>query len=105
MVVVFRITRTLKISANELPVLEPALKAARRPEVPAVCRLWKQFQKVFSLSEKDGGAVIRVVSSLGTGRHPRYGGRGMGCPQGVCTVPVSEGWRQRSTVSQSDSGT
>jgi len=62
------IAKTLKVSADELLGFKPPPKAARLPEDPEVRRLWKKFQQVLSLPEKDRRAVIRLVNSLVAGR-------------------------------------
>ncbi|MEW6747816.1 MAG: helix-turn-helix transcriptional regulator [Planctomycetota bacterium] len=62
--VVVEIAKALKVSADELLGLKPPPKTARLPEDPEVRRLWKKFQQVLSLPEKDRRAVIRLVNSL-----------------------------------------
>ena len=71
--VVVEIAKALKVSADELLGLRPPPKAARLPEDPEVRRLWKKFQQVLSLPEKDRRAVIRLVNSLVAGRTSRNG--------------------------------
>ena len=41
-----------------------SLEGKRSQEDPEVRRLWKKFQQVLSLPEKDRRAVIRLVNSL-----------------------------------------
>jgi hypothetical protein len=41
-----------------------SIRAARSAEDPEARRLWKKFQQVMALSEKDRRAVIRLVNSL-----------------------------------------
>lgn len=72
-VAVVEIAQALKVSADELLGLEPPPKAASTREDPEVRRLWKKFQLVLSLPEKDQRAVIRLVNSLVTGRASRNG--------------------------------
>jgi transcriptional regulator with XRE-family HTH domain len=63
--VVIRIAKVLGVSADELLGLAPTPKAAQTKEDPEVRRLWKNFQKVLALPERDRRAVIRLVNSLG----------------------------------------
>jgi transcriptional regulator with XRE-family HTH domain len=65
---VVEIAQALKVSADELLGLKPPPKAARTKEDPGVRHLWKKFQQVLSLPEKDRRAVIRLVNSLVAGR-------------------------------------
>lgn len=67
------IAKALKVSADELLGLKQPPKAARLPEDPEVRRLWKKFQLVLSLPEKDRRAVIRLVNSLVAGRTQKNG--------------------------------
>ena len=62
--VVVELAKVLKVSADELLGLKPPPKAARSKEDPEIRRLWKKFQQVLSLPEKDRRAVIRLVNSL-----------------------------------------
>jgi transcriptional regulator with XRE-family HTH domain len=71
--VVVGIAKALKVSADELLGLKPPPKAARTKEDPEVRHLWKKFQQVLSLPEKDRRAVIRLVNSLVAGRSSRNG--------------------------------
>jgi transcriptional regulator with XRE-family HTH domain len=71
--VVVEIAQALKVSADEILGLKPPTKATRLPEDPEVRRLWKKFQQVLSLPEKDRRAVIRLVNSLVAGRTSRNG--------------------------------
>jgi transcriptional regulator with XRE-family HTH domain len=71
--VVVEIAKALKVSADELLGLKPPPKAARTQEDPEVRHLWKKFQQVLSLPEKDRRAVIRLVNSLVAGRASRNG--------------------------------
>ena len=62
--VVVEIAQVLKVSSDELLGLKPPPKAARAKEDPETKRLWKKFQQVMTLPEKDRRAVIRLVNSL-----------------------------------------
>lgn len=62
--VVVELAKVLKVSADELLGLKPPPKTARSKEDPETRRLWKRFQQVLSLPEKDRRAVIRLVNSL-----------------------------------------
>ena len=61
--VIAELARALKVSADELLRLKP-LRVDRSKEDPEARRLWKKFQQVLELPEKDRRAVIRLVSSL-----------------------------------------
>jgi len=63
-IVVVEIAKALKVSADELLGLKPPPKAARAKEAPETRRMWKKFQQVMALPEKDRRAVIRLVNSL-----------------------------------------
>lgn len=70
--VVAELARALRVSTDELLGLKaPRKKAAG--ESPEVRRLWKKFQQVLDLPERDQRAVIRLVNSLAGAR-----GRGRG---------------------------
>ena len=55
--------RALKVSTDELLGIKP-LKVERIDSDPEVRRLWKRFQQITGLPEKDQRAVIRLISSL-----------------------------------------
>ncbi len=61
--VVVQLAEVLKVSTDELLGVKPSKKATRA-EDPEVRRLWKKFQQVMTLPEKDRRAVIRLVNSL-----------------------------------------
>ena len=64
--VIIELAAALKVSADELLGLAP-VKAAAAPSPardPETRRLWKKFQQVRSLPEKDQRAVIRLINSL-----------------------------------------
>jgi transcriptional regulator with XRE-family HTH domain len=60
---VIALARALKVSADELLGLKPA-KATGTGDDPETRRLWKRFQMVTRLPEKDQRAVIRLIHSL-----------------------------------------
>jgi len=61
--VVIQLAEALKVTTDELLGVKP-IRAARAAEDPEARRLWKKFQQVLSLPEKDRRAVIRLVNSL-----------------------------------------
>jgi transcriptional regulator with XRE-family HTH domain len=63
--VVVQIAQVLKVSTDELLGLRPPPKSSPRGhENPEVRRLWRKFQQVLALPEKDRRAVVRLVNSL-----------------------------------------
>jgi hypothetical protein len=52
------------VTADELLAPRPPNKARQNTEHPNTTRLWKKFQQVQELPEKDQRAVIRLVNSL-----------------------------------------
>lgn len=61
--VITELARALKVSTDELLGVKP-LRVVRSQEDPEARRLWKKFQQVMRLPEKDRRAVIRLVNSL-----------------------------------------
>lgn len=61
--VTVQLAEALKVSTDELLGVKP-LRAGRAAEDPETRRLWKKFQQVLQLPEKDRRAVIRLVNSL-----------------------------------------
>jgi transcriptional regulator with XRE-family HTH domain len=61
--VLVELARALRVSTDELLGIRSP-KAKPREEDPEVRRLWKKFQQVMDLPEKDRRAVIRLVNSL-----------------------------------------
>ena len=57
------LAQALKVSTDELLGIKP-LKVERIDSDPEVRRLWKRFQQITGLPEKDQRAVIRLISSL-----------------------------------------
>ena len=70
--VVVQIAEALKVNTDELLGVKPPRKAAKA-EDPEVRRLWKKFQQVLTLPEKDRRAVIRLVNSLVAGHAAQRG--------------------------------
>jgi transcriptional regulator with XRE-family HTH domain len=64
--VVAKLAQALDVTTDELLGLKSqrATKAAKQS--PEVQRLWKKFQKLLTLPEKDRRAVIRLLNSLAT---------------------------------------
>ena len=63
------LARALNISTDELlgvkkGVRTQAKKNAANHEDPEIRRVWKKFQQLLTLPEKDQRAVIRLVNSL-----------------------------------------
>jgi transcriptional regulator with XRE-family HTH domain len=61
--VIVELARALHVTTDELFGLRP-VHPANGHDDPATRRLWKKFQKVAALPEKDRRAVIRLVNSL-----------------------------------------
>jgi len=61
---VVAMAKELKVSTDELLGMRPQKGPLRDEESTEVRRLWKQFQKVLGLPERDRRAVIRLVNSL-----------------------------------------
>jgi transcriptional regulator with XRE-family HTH domain len=73
--IIVQIARALDVSADELLGLKPPRKARTITEDPKTKRLWKKFQQVQELPEKDQRAVIRLINSLvGAQRSQRSNG-------------------------------
>ena len=64
--IVVELARALDVSADELLGLKPPKKAASNGASldPETRRLWKRFQQVRALPERDQRAVIRLLNSL-----------------------------------------
>ena len=68
------LARALNVSTDELLGVKKgvrtsqAKKTAANHEEPEVRRVWKKFQQLLSLPEKDQRAVIRLVNSLVSAR-------------------------------------
>jgi transcriptional regulator with XRE-family HTH domain len=60
---VIALARALRVTTDEMLGIKP-LKRDRRNEDPELRRLWKKFQQVTNLPEKDQRAVIRLINSL-----------------------------------------
>lgn len=75
--IVMALARALQVSADELLGLKPPPKtAAPSGDGDAETRrLWKRFQAVTQLPEKDQRAVIRLINSLAAVAAPRQGER------------------------------
>ncbi len=75
--IVMVLAQALQVSADELLGLKPPPKAApaASDDDPETRRLWKRFQVVTQLPEKDQRAVIRLINSLAAVTAPRQGER------------------------------
>lgn len=68
--VMAHLARALNVSTDELLGVKKSVrtsqsrKAAANHEDPEIRRVWKKFQQLLSLPEKDQRAVIRLVNSL-----------------------------------------
>lgn len=62
--IVARLAVTLGVTTDELLGVKSP-KSAAMADDPETRRLWKKFQRVLELPEKDRRAVIRLVNSLG----------------------------------------
>lgn len=69
--IIVQLAQALDVSADELLGLRPPKKARPISEDPKTKRLWKKFQQVQKLPEKDQRAVIRLVNSLVEGHQGR----------------------------------
>ena len=61
--VVVALAKLLHVSADELLGLKPS-KIEQKKQDPEKRRLWKRFQRMASLPERDQRAVIRLINSL-----------------------------------------
>jgi transcriptional regulator with XRE-family HTH domain len=70
------LAQALRVSTDELLGLKPP-RAKQAEEDPETRRLWKRFQVVAQLPEKDQRAVIRLINSLAAaGSYRRNGAPG-----------------------------
>lgn len=59
----------LGVSADELLGIKPPKKGLEKDDLrPETRRLWKKFQKVAALPERDQKAVIRLINSLSSSK-------------------------------------
>jgi transcriptional regulator with XRE-family HTH domain len=66
--VIVALAKILDVTSDELLGLKPA-KKDRTPDItPENRKLWKTFQKVAELPERDQKAVVRLINSLATSR-------------------------------------
>ena len=68
--VLVKLAKALDVTSDELLGLRPPKKAPAPKQDPETKRLWRKFQQVRSLPEKDRRAVIRLINSLVTSTHP-----------------------------------
>lgn len=62
--VIVQLAKVLQVSADELLGLSAPKAASKPKEDPETKRLWKRFQQLQELPEKDRRAVIRLINSL-----------------------------------------
>jgi transcriptional regulator with XRE-family HTH domain len=62
--VLVELAQALQVSTDELLGIKSPTPSDRAHDSPEIRRLWKKFQQVLSLPEKDRRAVIRLVNSL-----------------------------------------
>ncbi|MBL0159216.1 MAG: helix-turn-helix transcriptional regulator [Bryobacterales bacterium] len=74
--IVVMLAQALQVSADELLGLKqpPQAAPAVSDDDPETRRLWKRFQMVTQLPEKDQRAVIRLIHSLAAVAAPRKNG-------------------------------
>ncbi len=70
--VVTTLAKLLHVSADELLGLKPS-KVEQKKEDPEKRRLWKRFQLMASLPQRDQRAVIRLIHSLASANGQRRG--------------------------------
>jgi transcriptional regulator with XRE-family HTH domain len=68
--VLARLAQALGVSTDELLGVRRIPPATGLADDPDARRLWKKFQQVMALPEKDRRAVIRLVNSLVTAKAP-----------------------------------
>jgi transcriptional regulator with XRE-family HTH domain len=61
------LAEALAVSTDELLGLKTTRRTAERVD-PELQRVWRKFQRVTSLPEKDQRAVIRLINSLASAR-------------------------------------
>jgi transcriptional regulator with XRE-family HTH domain len=66
--VLIKIAKALQVSTDDLLGLKPPRPAPKAKEDPEMRRLWKKFQQIQALPEKDRRAVIRLINSLVTSK-------------------------------------
>ena len=66
--VLVKIASVLKVSADDLLGLKPPPRQPTPKQDPETRRLWKRFQQLTALPEKDQRAVVRLINSLGSGK-------------------------------------
>lgn len=66
--VLAKLARALGVSTDELLGVKRIRPVASLADDPETRRLWKKFQQVMALPEKDRRAVIRLVNSLVTAK-------------------------------------
>ena len=62
--VLVKLATFFKVSADDLLGLRPPAHPPKPKESPETKRLWKKFQQLLTLPEKDQRAVIRLINSL-----------------------------------------
>jgi len=67
--VVVTLAKLLRVSADELLGLKPS-KIGHGKEYSERQRLWKRFQRMTSLAERDQRAVLRLINSLAGSKTP-----------------------------------
>ena len=66
--VVAAMAKALRISSDELLGLKPSRQRAPVENDAELRRIWRKFQRVLELPEKDQRAVIRLINSLVSAR-------------------------------------
>jgi len=62
--VIAKLAQALDVSTDQLLGLEKPKKQRALADDPETRRLWRQFQRLIALPEKDRRAVIRLLNSL-----------------------------------------
>jgi transcriptional regulator with XRE-family HTH domain len=70
--VLIELARALQITADELLGLRPRRQGAMETN-PELRRIWKKFQQVMALPERDQRAVIRLINSLASAQQASEG--------------------------------
>jgi transcriptional regulator with XRE-family HTH domain len=62
--VIVELAKALKVTTDELFGLKPPKAVPQPKQDPETKRLWRRFQQLLTLPERDQRAVIRLINSL-----------------------------------------